>query len=152
MSLQSTSPLQPTTTMMLCQNAHIAAHIYSRKKLAKQCGAAKRATAIVIQAVDVDTANRRIQKPLYWISTSQCIQQTRGSTSTRPNCRAVAIALKGDSGCTPILLQLELQIACTLTATPAAQGNSIENNGPADLGPGPKARHGIIQPPKLTRT
>jgi hypothetical protein len=41
--------------MMLCQNAHIAAHIYSRKKLAKQCGAAKRANAIVIQAVD--TAN-----------------------------------------------------------------------------------------------
>ena len=42
MSLQCTSPLQPTTTMMLCQNAHIAAHIYSRKKLAKQCGAAKK--------------------------------------------------------------------------------------------------------------
>jgi hypothetical protein len=28
--------------MMLCQNAHIAAHIHSRKKLAKQCGAAKK--------------------------------------------------------------------------------------------------------------
>ena len=37
------------------------------------------------------------------------------ATKARPNCRAVAIALKGDSGCTPILLQL--QIACTLRAT-----------------------------------
>jgi hypothetical protein len=27
---------------MQCQNAHIAAHIYSHKKLAKQCGAAKK--------------------------------------------------------------------------------------------------------------
>jgi hypothetical protein len=27
---------------MLCQNAHIAAHTYSHKKLAKQCGAAKK--------------------------------------------------------------------------------------------------------------
>ena len=37
------------------------------------------------------------------------------ATKARPNCRTVAIALKGDSGWKPILLQL--QIACTLRAT-----------------------------------
>jgi hypothetical protein len=33
---------QPTTTMIVCQSAHIAASIYSRTKLARQFGAAKK--------------------------------------------------------------------------------------------------------------
>ncbi len=56
--------------MMLCQTAHIAAHIYSHKKLGRQCGAAKKGILLaagdrmvrVGEALEVGVAECNVNK------------------------------------------------------------------------------------------
>ncbi len=72
-----------TTDYDDAQNAHIAAHIYSRKKLAKQCGAAKRANAIVIQVVDTANFGDAKEKRLATFRIVDCPPMEQSSVVSR---------------------------------------------------------------------